>query len=743
GGSCAHSSGSGAEINETVDLPSGASATYIIMGTISPSAVGTLTSTATVAAPAGVNDPALENNSSTAASLLTPDVTLAVSKRGSPDPGLAPGHGVTYAIVVRNTGLSDAAPVSVSDLLPAALTGSVWMCTAGSGSSCSAHGSGDITDSAAIRAGGRITYTLHAIVDPGAAAGTTIENSASAAYGSTTVEGSESLLLVPITSLAADLDALDASGASSRLLPFVDADSSGGISPGDTLQYQAVIRNTGSDSAYQVRYLNTPDANTTLLPSSLTCDPACSVVSGGALGDAAVSVLFDSLSSGGSVTVTYQVTVNSSLPFQLAALSSQGKVSSANTASVSTDDPTTSAESGDPTTVTLTTGVVSGLVWRDDNGSSAQDEGEPALANIQVTLYYAGANNIWGDADDQVAQSLSDALGVYRFSNLPPGTNAYQVGFSAPAGYLFSPQTGDSRPDPTSGLTPLLSLTSNQQYGEMNAGLSSGLDFGSLPAVYRSSTLADDGARHVVTDTLYLGQTVLPDGDGMAGFPSDNDGIRRATEDLWTRGLEVTLTVTATGSGRLYAWFDWNNNSSLLDPGEAVDLGLVTDGGQTKSFQVGDAYTTTQTIYARFRLYPADYAQEFAPYGVVFGGEVEDYSWVNSPTAVTMASFKLEAAPQSGLLLRWETAAELDLAGFNVYRQLDGDQWLKLNPALILPGADDALIGAAYAWSDAGVQTRKPYAYRLEVVEIDGTQHWYTLYWSPPNLSIFLPLIRR
>ena len=63
-GSTCPASGQGG-INHSVALLVGGSATFVLTGTIAPGAIGTLTNTAAVAAPAGVIDPILANNSST------------------------------------------------------------------------------------------------------------------------------------------------------------------------------------------------------------------------------------------------------------------------------------------------------------------------------------------------------------------------------------------------------------------------------------------------------------------------------------------------------------------------------------------------------------------------------------------------------------------------------------------------------------------------------------------------------
>jgi hypothetical protein len=69
GGTCT-ASGSG-NINDTVNLPSGGSVAYTVSALINAAATGTMSNTATVAAPGGVTDPAPGNNAATDTDSLT------------------------------------------------------------------------------------------------------------------------------------------------------------------------------------------------------------------------------------------------------------------------------------------------------------------------------------------------------------------------------------------------------------------------------------------------------------------------------------------------------------------------------------------------------------------------------------------------------------------------------------------------------------------------------------------------
>lgn len=82
-----------------------------------------------------------------------------------------------YTIVVNNAGPSEAVNAHVYDTLPSSLTGSTWTCTADPGSSCTASGSGNISDTVTLPAGGRVTYAVSVTVSGTAA--TNILNTAS------------------------------------------------------------------------------------------------------------------------------------------------------------------------------------------------------------------------------------------------------------------------------------------------------------------------------------------------------------------------------------------------------------------------------------------------------------------------------------------------------------------------------------------------------------------------------------
>ncbi len=153
--------GSG-DVNDTVDMSNGATITYMVMGTIDPSATGSLANTATVTEPVGVTDPVPGNNSATDTDTLTPEADLSISKTDSPDP-VAALDTLTYTVTVSNAGLSDATGVTVTDTLPAGLSSAV---TTG----CAEDPAGVPTCTLGpIAAGAMAGYTIDVTVGAGAA----------------------------------------------------------------------------------------------------------------------------------------------------------------------------------------------------------------------------------------------------------------------------------------------------------------------------------------------------------------------------------------------------------------------------------------------------------------------------------------------------------------------------------------------------------------------------------------------
>jgi uncharacterized repeat protein (TIGR01451 family) len=102
-------------------MPVGSTITYLVSGTVSASATGSLVNTATVTAPGGVTDPTSGNNTATDTDTLTPEADLQITKTDGVTTAV-PGESVTYTVVARNLGPSAVTGATIADPFPGTLS---------------------------------------------------------------------------------------------------------------------------------------------------------------------------------------------------------------------------------------------------------------------------------------------------------------------------------------------------------------------------------------------------------------------------------------------------------------------------------------------------------------------------------------------------------------------------------------------------------------------------------------------
>ena len=289
-GNCDDAGPTAGDINTTVDLPSGGSATFTVTGTIDPAFTGALSNTATVTAPPGtIDNPA--DNSATDTTTVVAEANLIVTKSDGTTTA-TPGANTTYTVTVVNSGPSTVPGATISDPLPAGATAMNWTCTASAGSSCTASGSGALVDTANLLPGGQLTYVV--IVQIDAAAVGTLSNTATA---SVPVTVTETALL---DNSATDIDTLVANTD----LEITKTDNTPTAVPGTAVTYTIVATNNGPSDAIGATVTDTFPA--TLTGITWTCVGPCSPSGTGSLNDVV------DLPVGSSVTYTVSATVTPS-----------------------------------------------------------------------------------------------------------------------------------------------------------------------------------------------------------------------------------------------------------------------------------------------------------------------------------------------------------------------------------------------------------------------------------------------
>jgi hypothetical protein len=162
------------------------------------------------------------------------------------------------------------------------------------------------------------------------------------------------------------------------------------------------------------------------------------------------------------------------------------------------------------------------------------------------------------------------------------------------------------------------------------------LDFGDAPEAWTAgfrypTTLANNGARHIIVPGVCLGAqidseqdgqpTLLADGDDIANL-DDEDGVTYASAIV--PGATVDINIVASTSGALSAWLDYNGDGDWDEADEMVFAGQALVAGENRlQFNVPVTAVPGITTYARLRFTTADTALTYD--GLAQDGEVEDY----------------------------------------------------------------------------------------------------------------------
>ncbi len=341
-----------------VDLAVGGTATFIVNGTVSSAATGSITNAASVTPPAGANDPNPANNTSVDSDTLDPVADLAITKTDN-DTNTRPGDPLTYQIVVTNAGPSTVIGAVVSDAMPAGLAGVGWTCAASGGGACTTSGSGSLNELVDLPVSASVTFTVTATVT--ATAGT-ITNTAriDAPAGATDPNSANNA--------ATDSTQVDPIGD----LSITKTDGLTSAVPGAVTSYTIDVTNSGPSAAAGVSVND-------IMPASLTsvtwsCTATVGSVCGNASGAGNIAQLV-SVAAGGTVSFVVTATI---------APAAAGTLSNTATLSIPAGFGDTNAANDSATDVTSLTPAVDLAVSKTDSQPGAVPGG-PITYTIIVT----------------------------------------------------------------------------------------------------------------------------------------------------------------------------------------------------------------------------------------------------------------------------------------------------------------------------------------------------------------------
>ncbi|MDC8016028.1 GEVED domain-containing protein [Tahibacter soli] len=284
----------------------------------------------------------------------------------------------------------------------------------------------------------------------------------------------------------------------------------------------------------------------------------------------------------------------------------------------------------------------------DEDGVTIADlafrAGRPANVRVAATNTTGSAAQLCGFVDYNGDGDFADAgetasIAVPTGSNNATFTLAFgavpsNVAASGYARFRLSTDTGACSP---TGLAPNGEVEDYTVAGEA-------LDFGDLPdtgagvGTGNYATLeADDGARHTIVPTLYMGAGVDAEADGQPsvaasaddanGSPDDEDGVNTADLAL-SRGVAPNVRVNATNGGTggatVCGFIDYNGDGDFADAGESAQASLPAGAAnQIVTLAFGAVpNTAASSSYARFRVQTSGTC---SPTGAQPDGEVEDY----------------------------------------------------------------------------------------------------------------------
>lgn len=612
GGTCS-ASGSGA-IDDTIDLPVGASATYTLTLVVPSGFVGNLVNTATALPPPGLTDPDPSNDSATDTDTPAPVANLSITKTDGAT-STTPGAPITYTIVASNAGPSDALGATVSDSLPAAVTGATWTCTGAGGGSCPASGTGSIAATVNLPAGASVTFTVTGTVAEDAAG--TLTNTATVAPppGVTDPNPADNSA-TDVTTIApvADLAVLKSGPAS--------------VSAGAAIAYTILVTNAGPSAADGATFSDPVPAGITGVTAS------CGAASGGAVcgpvnvaGNTVTSTI-TTLPSGGSVTIT----INGTAPDDETTLTNVATIAppAATTDPNPADNTSTAVTTVDPladvsvlktgpATATAGATISYTLLIRNDgpsaaDGSTYSDTVPAAITGVSASCDAAtggavcSAPVVAGNAVSGTVPTLpSGATVTITVSGTAPFgaqtlTNTATV--SGPPGVPDpNPANNSSSTDTTIGAAADIQVTKTVDDATPNVG--DQVTF----TIVATNLGPDDATGVAITDSLPFGMSLVSAAPSVGTFDP--------ASGLWTignlpNGTSQTLTLTVsidvdgmlTNHAVVSASDQPDPNTSNNSAAAAVNAAPTADIGVLKT--VDDAtpnvgsqvtYTLTATNY--------------------------------------------------------------------------------------------------------------------------------------------------
>jgi uncharacterized repeat protein (TIGR01451 family) len=517
----------------------------------------------------------------------------------------------------------------------------------------------------------------------------------------------------------------------SRLL--IDADRSGDISPGDTLEYNIQVFNNGFGPILNPVLLDTlPYTFTDFVVGSITSTPTplapftyddgsgtFTHTPSGVYDDLVhqIRASYPTILPGTGIAVRLQIILARQIPPNVFSVINRAELSSSNT-------PTVGAK------VTSPINQVDLLIHKTD-GRTIVEGGE----RLTYTLTYTNAGP--GIAYNTIMTDTLPPTALNVSTPTVPGVITPTIDLATRRVYF---QLGTLQPGQVGQTTVSITLASNTPAGPVpNDVVITTRSHETNPNNNRSTdidqVLPADVQIHKTDgrDAVAKGQALVY----TLTYTNAGPGIARNVILTDTLPFEALNATSPAVPGVITPTLDLANRRIILRIG-TLRPGQV--GRTTLSLTVGPN-TPTNVAYVNTAL-----INSTTPDPNPGNNRSEDRDRLTSTTAVVLAEFGVTRQP-GGMLIHWRTVAELDNYGFRVYRSRTPNRaGAELITPQIIPGQGRGRAGGAnYSFLDAGASDGLVY-YWLEDIDLNGTSEFHGP--ARPTIqgvgtTIFVAVVRR
>ena len=592
-------------------------------------------------------------------------------------------------MIVSNTGTRNAAAISIQDVAPSGtsfVAGSAQITADTSGGSVTSFVGDEAGETSLtldidklLGNGGSVTVTFQVAVDTPTPADLTIDNTAQVSYGAS------GPVTVTSNSASITVDRSPILGATKTVSDAVSGNNDGLAQPGEVLTYTLVVSNVGDGDASGVSITDAAPSGTTFVAGSaqITTDNSGGSVTsfiGDDAGESNLQLDLDTLARlTGSITITFQVTVDSPVSAALASID--------NTAQVSAD----------------------GIAAFDSNSTSYVVD---AAVNLGITKAVSDAASGNNDGAAQPGETLTYTLVVSNTGN----RNAANVSIQdlAPAG--------------TSFVAGSALVTADTSGGSITTFI--GNDAGETSLQLDLDTLAGGGA---ITVTFQ----VLVDATVSAGLATISNTAQLSASGVSAFDSNAAdVTVDAAANLSIHKSGSDASSDSQAQPGEVLTYTLVVSNTGNRdaanvsiqdlaptgtSFVAGSALVTANSTGGTITTFIGDNAGETSL-------QLDLDTLAGGGGAITVTFQALVDTPVPAGVHTISNTAQLSASGVSTFDSNVADIPVEQSFVLTGPTSGTYTAGAvvSIAWTAGGVVPGSTISlgYDEDTIWWNGNEHW-------------------